>query len=234
VGVALGVTLATVYDLLSHIDSSLQVFYVDFTGVIAGLGLGGTIAAFAHETNRQKGSVRLARLNAVSLSDYRSPFEQWVPGAVVVLALLGLAARGAIYPRGYASVPVFLWIYAAVIVVTLVISEVASRALVGSGQPARPELDLAWDDALKSRALASIAATPTYLGAYLGLVAYAFFPATHQGATALGSGIENVIQMVALVLVLVWIGTSVATTSHQRYLRRLWPDLGVGMKESHA
>lgn len=232
--IVVGVALATAYVFVANTNSTLQVFWVDFTGVMAGIGIGSVMATFTGEENRQKSSVRVARLRTVRVSDYRSPFDQWVPRIVVVFSLLGLLLRGAIYPEGYGSVPVFLWIYAGVTVASLAIYEVTSRALLRTGQPANSPLDLAWDDALRSQALASIAAMPIYLGAYLGIVAFAFFPPTHEGATALGSQVEAVFQLVGSALLLVWVVASVATKSQQRYLRRLWPDLVAGREVSRA
>lgn len=232
--IVIGVALATAYSLVGHIDSVLQVLWVDFTGVIAGIGIGSALATFAGEGKRQKGSIRVARLQSVTLADYRSPFDQWVPRVVVVVTLLGLVLRGAIYPEGYGSVPVFLWVYAGVTVVSLAIFEFTSRALLQTGQPANSALDLAWDDALRSQALAGIAAMPVYLGAYLGIAAFTFYPPTHEGATALASQVEAVSQLVGSALLLVWVGASVATRSQQRYLRKLWPDLAAGMEASRA
>jgi hypothetical protein len=232
--IVIGAALATAYILLAHINSTLQMFWIDFTGVMAGIGIGSALATFTGEDSRQKSSVRVARLQTVTLSDYRSAFDQWAPRIVVVVSLLGLALRGAIYPAGYGSVPVFLWIYASVTVASLAIYEVATRALLRTGQPANSALDLAWDDALRSQALAGIATMPIYLGAYLGLPAFAFYPPTHVGATALGSQVESVFQLVGIALLLVWLGASIATKSQQRYLRRLWPDLPTAREVSRA
>ncbi len=226
--IAIGIVLATIYSLLRQVDSPIQVVWIDFTGVIAAAGIGNALATLVREDARQKHSVRVARLNAVSLSDYRSDFEQWAPRLVVAIALVGLAIRGAIYPLGYASVPPFLYVYAAVMVASLLVYEIASRALIRSGQPASSELDLAWDDALKSRALVGIALAPLILGGYLGIAAWVFYPPTHSGATAIGSQIEIAFQFAGLALMLASILASSAAKSRTRYLRRLWPQLEGG------
>jgi hypothetical protein len=223
--IAAGVIAASVYLLVAHIDSMLQVFYVDFTGVIAGIGIGSAIATFALENSRQRGTIRIARLAAVSLSDYRSPLDQWAPRVVVALALVGIALRTAIYATGFSSVPSFVFVYVAVMVTSLVVYEAASRLLIRSGQPATSPLDLAWDDALKSRALASISVSPLYLGAYFGFAAFAFYPATHTGATAAGSQAQIGVQFVAIVLLLATVVIGAALKSQQRFLNKLWPDL---------
>jgi hypothetical protein len=232
--IAGGIIAATVYILVGHVESILQVFWIDFTGVIAGAGIGSAIATFAREGSRQKGTVRIARLGAVSLSDYRSPFDQWAPRLVVALALLGIVLRAAIYPHGFSSVPFFLYVYAGVMVASLAVYEASSRLLIRSGQPATSELDLAWDDALTSRALASISAAPLYLGGYFGLAAWAFYPATHTGATAVGSQVQIDVQFVALVLVLATIGAGVGAKAQRRYLRKLWPDLATRVELTHS
>ena len=231
--IAAGIIAATVYILTEHIESVLQVFYVDFTGLIAGVGIGSAIATFARENSRQRGTIRIARLGAVSLSDYRSPLDQWAPRLVVALALVGVALRTAIYKTGFSSVPSFVFVYLGVMVASLVVYEAASRLLIRSGQPAASELDLAWDDALKSRALASISVAPLYLGAYLGFAAWAFYPATHTGATAVGSQVQIAVQSVAIVLLLVTVLVGAALKSQRRFLYKLWPDIARGAEVAH-
>jgi hypothetical protein len=224
VTIVVALAAATVGILLSGISAPGQIFWIDFTATIAALGLGMTISTVRHERGRQAGSVRVARLRAVSLSDYRSPYEQWMPRIVVALALAGLVLRGAVDPHGFAIVPVFVWVYAGITIATLLVCEIGGRAIIRGGQPAGSELELAWDDALKSRALAAIAIAPLYLGAYFGIGTVAFFPQTHTGPTADAAQLEIGVSLVAMILVLVWLVITLVTKPQQRYLRRLWPE----------
>jgi hypothetical protein len=150
------------------------------------------------------------------------PLERWLPRIAVALGLAGFVVRVSL--GAPATAPVFLYVYAALMVATLVVCEVAGRLLLRRGQPAGSALELAWDDALRSRALNAIAVTPFFLGAYFGLVAPAFYPPTHDAGSALGSLIQATLVLVAAALLLVWSGTAFATKPQQRYLRRLWPE----------
>jgi hypothetical protein len=230
--VTLGIVAATVGMLIARIDLPGQIFWIDFTATIATLGIGSAIGTVRREGQRQQGDVRVARLRAVSLSDYRSPYEQWMPRIIVALALGGLALRGAVDPSGFAIVPVFMWVYAAITLASLLLSEFASRAIIRGGQPAGSELELAWDDALKSRALNSIAMAPIYLGAYFGVGTVAFFPPTHTGPTADAAQLEIGLGFVAVVLVLIWAGIAVVSKPQQRYRRRLWPQFVDGKQKA--
>jgi hypothetical protein len=224
VAIVVALAAATAGILLSGIAAPTQMFWIDFTATIAALGLGTTIGTLTHERGRQAGSVRVARLRAVSLSDYRSPWEQWMPRIVVALALAGLVLRGTVDPHGFAIVPVFIWVYAGITVAALLVCEIGGRAIVRGGQPAGSALELAWDDALKSRALSAIAVAPLYLGVYFNIGAIAFFPQTHTGPTADAAQLEIEVSLLAAILVIVWLVSTLITKPQQRYLRRLWPE----------
>jgi hypothetical protein len=223
-GVAVGIAIASAGMIVGRVTSPGQVFLIDFTLAFVCVGIALAISSVVYESRRQRGDVRFARLRAVTLSDYRAPLERWLPRIVVVLALAAFAARVILTPGTFGISAAFLYLYAALTVVSLVICEVASRALVRRGQPAGSALELAWDDALRSRALTSIAVSPFYLGSYLNIAAIALYPSSGSAAAALGVQIEALVVIAGSVLMLVSALRSYSAKGQQRYLRRLWPE----------
>jgi hypothetical protein len=215
------VILAGVVLSVARVADPLQVFFGYFTALIAIVLGGGALAAFFRERRRQDGAVRVARSSAVFLEDYRSGLDQWGPRVVVVLALVELAIRAWSSSEGLASLPLLFSVYAVLMVLTLLVSEIAGRRLVATGQPAGTELELAWDDAFKSRALMSLALAPFVMGAYFGLV-LAAFPAPAHGASL---QVQAGVNLVGLLAAAAWLLQGALRGSQQRYLRRLWPSL---------
>jgi uncharacterized membrane protein (DUF485 family) len=225
ISIVIGLIAATLGMFVGHTGSVVQMFWIDFTISIAAASLGSAIATLVHEDSRQRVQVRLARLRAVSIVDYRAPLEQWLPRIAVAVAVVGFIVRIAVDPGGASGVPPFLYVYAVLMVATLVICEIAGRVLVRRGQPAGSAIELAWDDALRSRALSAIAVSPFFLGAYFGFVTLAFYPPTHSAGSAPGSIVEISLDLAAAILLLAWGVIAMATKPQQRYLRRLWPEL---------
>lgn len=224
-GVVAGITIATAGMIIAGVRSPGQVFLIDFTLMFVCVGIALAVSFVVHEDRRQRGEVRFARLRAVTIDDYRAPLERWMPRIVVILAVAAFALRVILTPGTFGIAAAFLYLYTGLTVLSLVISEVASRALVKRGQPAGSALELAWDDALRSRALTAIAVSPFYLGIYLNIAAIALYPSSGSAAAALGVQIEALVVVAGSVLILVSSLRSYSAKGQQRYLRRLWPDL---------
>ena len=222
--ICVALALASIGMILGQVHSPGQVFFIDFTAVLLATGISSAIATSVREDARQRSQVRFARLTSVDIDDYRSWPQRWAPRVVVVVALAVFACRVIVEPGGQAATPVFLYIYAGAIIVSLVINEVTSRTLVTRGQPAGSALELAWDDALRSRALGSIAVAPVYLACYLNIASVAFYPTSRSAASVFAVQLSAVTELVFAAGLLVWvIGTS-ARKPQQRFLRRLWPE----------
>ncbi len=224
-GVTVGLVAACLGLAVERIDDPSQIVWTYFTAIVATGGLGIAVATTAAEHARQGSAVRVARLRAVTPADYRSPFDRWLPRIVVLLALAGLLLRLTLSPRGEGGIPILFSTYALLMVAALAIGEVAALVLVRTGQPAGSELELAWDDALKSRALRSIFVAPLYMGGYFGLAAGVFYPAAEGSAGALATQAESIVSIIGVVLVLAWVVAGSTTSATRWYLRRLWPDL---------
>ena len=151
IGIAIGIAVASAGMIIARVGTPGQMFLIDFTSVLVFAGIAIAVATLARENRRQTSDVRFARLRAVNISDYRGPFERWVPRVVVILALGAFAVRVALTPGTFGLAAAFLYLYAALMVVSLAISEFAGRLLLKRGQPAGSALELAWDDALRDR-----------------------------------------------------------------------------------
>lgn len=215
--------VATVILMATRATSALQIAWGYALCLCVGAAIGASIVVLVNERRRQEKVVRFARSSAVSLDDYLSKLDQWAPAIAVTLLIAGVALHGFIAPGGFAEVSAFSFFFVAGSVATLVISEFAKRRILRRGQPAGSPLELAWDDALKSRALIAIGGTALTLGAYGGLAATAF----GAGATGSDSGAVSWQMFVACIAAFFALAVSLVSTSRQsqkRYLRRLWPE----------
>jgi hypothetical protein len=222
-GLTAGLVLASAGMLMIGVKTLAEVFWIDFTVTLAAAGIASVIATVAREDARQKSAVRFARLRAVTVSDYRSPFDQWVPRIVVLLAVVTLVLRALLSREGASGIPAIVYGYLAVTVLSLTVSEIGSRAVVRSGQPAVSALELAWDDALKSRVLAALVVAPFYLGAYFGIATLVLDP---QTVPTLGQlVVDTQLGASGIALILLLVSATMSQANKQRYLRRLWPKL---------
>ena len=224
-GIVVGVAVASAGMIAAGVTRPAEMFLVDFTSIIVFAGIAVAVSTLTREDRRQKSGKRFARLTAVGIADYRDAFERWMPRIIVILALAAFELRAILTPSTFGLTAAFLYLYAALTVGSLAISEIASRLLVTRGQPAGSALELAWDDALRSRALAAIAVSPFVLGSYFGIAAAALYPSTGSAGDALGVRAEALVVFVACALLLISAIRSVVAKTGQRYLRRLWPEL---------
>lgn len=225
VGIVIGVVAASVGMILAGVTIPGEMFLVDFTSIIVFTGITIAFSTLIREHRRQDSGIRFARVRAVGIADYRDAFERWMPRIIVALALAAFALRAALSPSAFGLTAAFLYLYAVLTVVSLAISEVASRVLVTRGQPAGSALELAWDDALRSRALTAISVAPFALGSYFGIAAVALYPSSGSASDAFGVRAEVLVVFAACALLLVSAIRSGLTKTGQRYLRRLWPEL---------
>ena len=222
--IAVALALASGSTIVAKVTVPGQVFFIDFTAVLLAIGISSAVVTGVREDARQRSQVRFARLRSVTIGDYRSWAERWAPRVVVVLSLAVFAFRVVASPGGAGSTPAFLFVYAGAIIVSLAIYEVTSRTLVRRGQPAGSALELAWDDALRSRALNAIAIAPMYLAAYFNIASIAFYPNSRGPAAVLAVDISALTEILFAAGLLVWIIGTSSRKPQQRYLRRLWPE----------
>ena len=223
--VAVGVAIASAGMVIAGEHSPGAIVFIDMSAVLLAIGIGGVIGFVAQEDARQKSQVRFARLSSVGISDYRAPLEQWMTRVVIILALAAFIFRVVAGTGGIAATPPFLFVYAAAMLVSLGICEIASRALVRRGQPAGSPLELAWDDALRSRALSSISLAPLYLGGYFNIASITFYPNSRSAAAVLAVELSAGLELLFALGLLLWAISWITRKPQQRYLRRLWPQL---------
>jgi hypothetical protein len=223
--IAAGLLIAAAGMLVAHVGSLSEVVFVDFTAILISIGVGSAVGTVVREDARQKSQVRFARLRSVGVSDYRSAPERWAPRIAVLLALAAFVFRLIIAPGSLGGTPIFLLIYAGGMVLSLALCETGSRLLVRRGQPAGSALELAWDDALRSRALNGIALAPLYLGAYFNIATVAFYPPTRGDGAAVAVQLSSILELLFAACLFAWAIFAGRTKPQQRYLRRLWPEL---------
>jgi hypothetical protein len=227
VGIVIGVVAASTGMLIARVSSPGEIFLIDLTLAVVAVGIALALAAVVHEDRRQKRTVRFARLRAVTMDDYRGGIDRWMPRIVVVFTLAAFAFRVILTPGTFGISAAFLYLYAILTVVSLAFCEIASRLLIRRGQAAGSALELAWDDALRSRALTSIAVAPFYLGLYFNIAAIALYPSSGSAAAALGVQIEALVALLASGVLLATSVRALGTNARQRFLRRLWPEFAV-------
>jgi hypothetical protein len=201
-----------------------QIFFGYTLTMYAGFGIGATIAALVNERHRQALSVRFARASAVTANDYRSPLERWTPRVAVAVLVVGVLVRATLSPSGFGGIPILFLVYVALAIASLILTEVATRLILGRNQPAGSPLELAWDDAFKSRTLGTLIAATTLLGGYGALSIIAFRDDDASAGEVSATTIQLLIGVAGLCFVLISNIVTAASRPQLRYLRRLWPD----------
>ena len=243
VAVLIGLGVGFVVLVLSHATGTFAIFWSYFLVLFVSIAAGAMVATVRNERKRQQTGVRFARARAVTRDDYQSKSMQWMPRVTVPLLVVGLVVRALITPNPARDIPVFLLIYAGVSVATVIVAEFACNWIVRRGQPAGSELELAWDDAFKSRSLYTLTYLPAVLGAFGGQVGSALaLPAftVSVGKTLHTASVAPIVQslrfegalliqdlfgIAAILFLLIVILVATASKFQQRYLRRLWPEL---------
>jgi hypothetical protein len=230
--VVLGIGLA-VPELQASAFASVAVFFAGF----AGMGVGAASAAAVAVPRPAADAVRVARAAPPRVSDYVGPSERIGPRVVTGLALVAFVVGGLVAVTGlggaFAPLSLVEWVASAAGVTTLgavvglVAVEFAMARLVGRGQPAMSELDLAWDDALRSMALRDLVTAPVVLGfvAIGGSMLVLGEAASGGGPGSLGNLVIGVLGLSIGLLFAVALGLAVwATTTkpHLHWWRTLW------------
>lgn len=208
--------------------SGLPAIALVLGGFLSGAGVGAAIAAVG--TPRPLGAEerRYARGAAVTVRDYLSPLELVGARVVVVLAVLawpaGVFADIAGMRSGSAS-SVVVGLLVLLSVLALVLFEVGARRVLGRGQPAGSETELAWDDALRASALRSLVTAPLCLGLWTTiLIGGRFLDITgDQPPRSPGWWVGEVLTLASLVALVAVLVIALISRPQHHYLRRLWP-----------
>ena len=226
IGTAVCLAIATSLVLIAATQSWIATFWCVLGGYIVGASIGRVVGTLIAESHRERGIVRVGRLRAVRTADYIPSFRIWSARVVTVLAVAAFIVDciiGASTPELF-SIP--SGVFAVLAVLTLVFFEFTSRRIVSRGALAGSPLELAWDDAFRSIALAQLVWTPLVLGLY-SFVAYdtlAYSAKPLVGNPAIAFWVD-ILPLLCVAILAVWIIATSYPRARQYYLRRLWPEL---------
>ena len=207
--------------------------------IIVLTGLGGAVGLCVAEFRSALVSLgdrpRVARAPTPSRADYLSTVDLWcgpVAMGVSGVALAAVAALILVDPdsvRSDASIPSLWWPGLLLWIVSLAsagVGRILSTRLVGRGQPAGNDMELAWSDALRSWTLRALVQTPA-LGAFCSVVVVL---TSVSSAVARPSGTGTAISLAFSIVSLVMgsVGVALLSMGSRRpphYLSRLWPDV---------
>jgi len=200
-------------------------------GFYVGMGVGAAVRALTVRTPVPSGE-RFARAGAVDIRDYLAPIDRIgsrvaVGAGVVVLVV---AATVSITAFGMTPVNPGLIVGGIVVllgVVSLVVSEVATRRILERSQPAASPEALAWADATRAITVREIVTAPMSLGVWgalaIGITLTDSFSVGNQWPA--GLILVNVLVLVIAAGIVAAAIYSIASRAQQHYLRRLWPDV---------
>ncbi|EYR62382.1 hypothetical protein N866_09010 [Actinotalea ferrariae CF5-4] len=175
IGMAVGVVVAAAALLATRPDQIvLPVIVTALAGGIGAAAGQGFVAWKESGVTVPPEEVRIARTSTPDVADYVAPLERGSAAVAAAAPAGALLALGASTRLG-GDLPGMPWAPAVVLaclpVVLLVLAQVAGRRLVARPQPARTTLELAWDDALRARALRDLVGVVVAGGAGLAFVA---------------------------------------------------------------
>lgn len=201
---------------------------VALVGVFVGEAIGHGLAAWRESVRPAPAGPRVARASSPGLADYVADREIWLArGAASIAALITAAVAvldRMVWTAPPGLPPAFLVTCGCVPALLVVVSELAGARLAAKRQVAATTLELAWDDARRSRTLRDMVGVPmmaaVWVAFVLGAAAGNQVAATSPEA---GSRLTNVTHTV-LILVLVAYGTIDMTrgSPHRHFRRRLW------------
>ncbi|KAE8762269.1 hypothetical protein [Georgenia thermotolerans] len=209
--------------------------------VLGGRALGAATAAVYETLGRAaRPSVRIARASTPAHGDYVPPRERigaWVAALAAVVLSLGLAAIDAsgLVDLGDPSPMVFV-LAALAPVAAVALDEVLARRVLSRPQRAETTLELAWDDALRARALRDMVTVPLTIGIVAPLVLLGVVGEGLEGgwpanpAVGLVSGLVAALLFGVLVVVLVTATLSTAQRPERYFRQRLWGAAGPGAR----
>ncbi len=197
-------------------------------GMLAGHAMGQGLAAWREVSRPAPVGTRVARVTVPMHADYVAPHERlgaWVTAGVgvVVGAVFLLAPRP---PALTGALPVGLAVVAVVLPpLAVLLDEAVARRLLDRPQVAASTTELAWDDALRARALRDLVSVPLSTGFFaavsvLGVAGDGLtggWPANR--AVGLVSGAYLLLIVAGAVMAVV----TEASRPRQHFRRRLWP-----------
>lgn len=205
--------------------------------VLGGRALGASASAVYETLGRApRTSVRIARASTPVHGDYVAPIER--VGAWVAAAFSGVLSVGLVVVEATGAVdladPPRTWFVLAVAApaAAVALDEAVARRVLARPQWAGTTLELAWDDALRARALRDLVTVPLTVGLVAPLVLLGVVGEGLDGgwpenpAVGLVSGLVPLVLLVALVA-----GAVAATQRPEHYFRqRLWDAPGPGVR----
>lgn len=199
--------------------------WLSFGTVLFGLGLGSAVGAYLARPRPASAGVRVARARDVRLQDYVTPLEltgaRVVVGVTVVTATIvaALIAGRPSETTSFASLVIFTTLAA----VSLIVFEVAGRAIVAQPSPADNPTRLAWEDALRADTLRNLVTAPLTFGcAAVALTAVGAFGALPLTPLSIVLGVVVPMLLIAAAITIAVIAT--IGRPQQHFLRMLWPE----------
>lgn len=227
---------AVVLVAVTPLEADYGAFQLDLlwlvVAVMGGRALGASGAA-VHETFGRPGrpAVRVARASTPVHGDYVAPVERvgaWGAAAFAVLMSVGLLLLDATGAVDLGAPPRSVFVLAGVVPVAgVVLDEAVARRVLTRPQRAGTTLELAWDDALRARALRDVVTVPLTLGTLAPLVLLGVVGEGLEGGWPENPAVGLVSGLVLLVLLLLLVAcaASVVQRPERHFRQRLW---GVG------
>lgn len=194
-GLVTGVVVALILRFVTGTDA-LDAIYVMFSAAL-GLSIGSYRGVIATSRTPDPDAPRVARSRSTELSDYTTPPERFATSAVpaaVVLAVIGAMViwwLAPLRPAGGMLVPAVM-IAGGVVLISLIVLLARARSVVlDHPQRANNDLELAWDDALRTLAIRDLqdsAIASGLMGTFVVLVlagSWVISPEARAGAEAL-------------------------------------------------
>lgn len=191
-------------------------------GTILGLSIGATVSALSTKPVIPEGE-RFARSGAVELEDYLAPVELIGARVAAAVSAAALIVAGILLASGMIVVTPALIVGAIVITLGLaglVMFEIVVRRILDRALPVGSPAELAWNDALRARAMRDSASAPLCLGTWGTLALLLAIGAT--GSLTVIAGVAAVVVFITILAAAI---VSIATRPQQHFLRRLWPDV---------
>lgn len=202
---------------------------------VIGLGVGvmaSTVTTATIGALRPVQERRIARLSVPGLGDYVPALERWF--APITLGCAGLALAGGVIALGTGVIRSdgldavgLLYSVGAILgylgLATYLVARILARRILGAGQPATAEQELAWDDALRANSLRGLFQLPSALAGMSVLVIFAQVAAArtvNRADTLNFIGGSAFILFIAGALTL--IVADLSTRPSQHYWRQLW------------
>lgn len=227
-GALLGSVTAVLLDGLRPDRTAWSATWLAFLAFFLGLALGSAAVAWYESSRPLPAGPRVARATVPEHGDYVPRLERWGAWGMAGVSALVAAGLAAVDGTGLVELgdlPGAL-VAAAVVapLVAVVADELAARWLLRRRQVAATTLQLAWDDALRSRTLRDSVTVALVTALYAPLALLGVVGDRQEGGwpanpgVGLVSGIVLVLVLVALVMTV----TSLVSRPEGHFRRRLW------------